>query len=129
MSTKDTPPIPPGGNKGGATAMSYADRLKTNVKFDQRLKRNVLEITIEKTDKEKRIELKPETVSRLLISIGLNARDEMEGYQITYGRVCTISVLVKKDIMLNRFCQKAGIVVDKEMALSVQQEEEMSLTM
>ena len=87
------------------------------MKFDQRLKRNVLEITIEKTDKEKRIELKPETVSRLLISIGLNAGDEMEGYQITYGRVCTISVWVKKDITLGRFCQKEGIVIDKEMGL------------
>ena len=41
----------------------------------------------------------------------------MEGYQVTYGRVCTISVWIKKDIMLNRFCQKEGIVVDKEMGL------------
>ena len=29
--------------------MSYSDRLKTNVRYDQRLKRNVLEITLEKT--------------------------------------------------------------------------------
>ena len=134
MSAKDNPPNPPGGNMGGTTAttttttpsptpattptaMSYADRLKTNVKFDQRLKRNVLEITIERTDREKRIDMKPETVSRLLISIGLNVRDEMEGYQVTYGRICTISVWVKKGITLDRFCQKEGILVDKEMGL------------
>ena len=29
---------------------SYADRLRTNVKFDQRLKRNILEIFIEKEE-------------------------------------------------------------------------------
>ena len=31
-----------------AKQLSYADRLKTNVRFDQRLKRNVLEISLEK---------------------------------------------------------------------------------
>ena len=30
--------------------MTYSERLKTNVRFDQRLKRNVLEITLEKAD-------------------------------------------------------------------------------
>ena len=55
------------GNKGtehwrdttpaSTTTMSYADRLKTNVRYDHRLKRNVLEITIEKSDKDVRIEL------------------------------------------------------------------------
>ena len=104
MSAKDTPPIP---------ATSYADRLKTNVRYDQRLKRNVLEITIEKTDKAKKIDLKLETVSKLLISIGLNACDEMEEYQINYRKVCTISMWVKKDITLDRFCQKEGIVIEK----------------
>ena len=92
---------------------SYADRLKTNMRYDQRLKRDVLKITIEKSDKEKMINLTPEIVARLLISIGLNAADKMEGYRITYRRVCTISVRVKKDIALVRFCQKEGIVVDK----------------
>ena len=61
--------------------------------------------------------MKPEILSRLLISIGLKTRDEREGYQVTYGRVYTISVWVKKDITLDRFCQKEGIVVDKEMGL------------
>ena len=39
----------------------------------------------------------------------------MEGYQITYGRVCTISMWVMKDIALDRFCQKEDIVVDKRI--------------
>ena len=54
------------GNKGmehgrdttpaSTTTMSYANRLKTNVRHDHRLKRNVLEITIEKSDKDVRVE-------------------------------------------------------------------------
>ena len=40
------------GNKGAASATpSYANMLKTNIRFDQRLKRNVLKVHIEKKDK------------------------------------------------------------------------------
>ena len=35
--------------------VSYADRLKTNIRHDQRLKRNVLEIEIEKLDSDMRL--------------------------------------------------------------------------
>ena len=39
---------------GGGTSRgdSYAERLRTNVNYDQRLKRNVLEIVLEKTGKD-----------------------------------------------------------------------------
>ena len=43
-------PDPGGGNR--QVPGSYADRLKTNVNYDQRLKRNVLEIQLEKTEKD-----------------------------------------------------------------------------
>ena len=36
-------------NEDNNGKMSYSDRLKTNVRYDQHLKRNVLEITLEKT--------------------------------------------------------------------------------
>ena len=93
--------------------MSYANRLKTNVRYDHRLKRNVLEITIEKSEKETRIELTSEMVARIMKSIGLDISNQMEGYQITYGRVCTISVWVTKGVPLDKFCQKESIVVAK----------------
>jgi hypothetical protein len=92
--------------------MSYADRLKTNVRHDHRLKRNVLEITIEK-DKEVRVDLDPVTVARILNSIGLDIGNQVEGYQIIYGRVCLISVWVVKGVTLDRFCQKENIIVSK----------------
>ena len=49
MATAD--PIDPGGGEKQNSG-TYASRLKTNVNYDQRLKRNVLEITLEKTDKD-----------------------------------------------------------------------------
>ena len=59
------------------TLMSYADRLKTNVRNDHRLKRNVLEITIEK-EKEIRVDLDPATVARIMNSIGLDIGNQVD---------------------------------------------------
>jgi hypothetical protein len=84
--------------------MSYADRLKTNVRHNHRLKRNVFEITIEK-EKDVSVELDPATVTRIMHSIGLNIGNQGEGYQIIYGKVCIISVWVVKGVSLNRFCR------------------------
>ena len=47
MTDEETQKKDPGG--GGD---SYADKLKTNVRWDQRLKRNILEICLEKTNKD-----------------------------------------------------------------------------
>ena len=72
-------PPDPGGKKQGQG--SYAERLKTNVKFDQRLQRNVLEITLEKTVKEVEIFLNSECVARVVKSVGMDLEHEVEGYQ------------------------------------------------
>ena len=93
--------------------LSYADRLKTNIKYDQRLKRNILEIVIEKIDKTAEIVLQPETVARIFRSIGLDIDTQVEGYQIQYGRVCIIQVWVEKSVHLDRFCKVENIVVSK----------------
>ena len=57
--------------------MSYADRLKTNVKYDHMLKRNVLEITIEKDNKDMRVELNEELTARILKSVGIDIAKEL----------------------------------------------------
>ena len=71
--------VDPGGGdqpgQQGGQQVSYADRLRTNVKFDQRLKRNVLEITLEKTFKEADLLIGPESVDRLLKSIGMDVEN------------------------------------------------------
>ena len=56
-----------GKTQGAASAApSYANKLKTNVRFDQRLKRNVLEVHIEKRDKFAQVDLAGDTMVRVL---------------------------------------------------------------
>ena len=52
--------------------MSYLDRLKTNVRFDQRLKRNVLEITPEKANAEADAEISVEAIAKVFNTLGIN---------------------------------------------------------
>ena len=93
------------GNKGAASANpSYANMLKTNIKFDQRLKRNVLEVHIEKNDKFDQVELGGDTMVRILKSIGMNVTTELEGSFVVYGNTPVIIMLCKADVNLENFC-------------------------
>ena len=97
---------------------SYADRLKTNIRYDQRLKRNVLDIEIEKLDRENDIVLEQGCVARLLTSIGMNidtqsSNCELVGYQVTYGRVVTLAVWCKAGVNLEKFCRSENIQVSR----------------
>ena len=93
--------------------MSYADRLKTNIKYDQRLKRNVLEIEIEKLDKENEIVMDQSCVARLLTSLGMNIETQLKGYQAMYGKVVTLSVWCQPGVNLERFCRTETIQVTR----------------
>ena len=72
---------------------SYAEKLKTNVNFNQRLKRNVLEITLEKTEKDAEIVLDDKSVARICQSLGMDIASDVEGFQVHHnGRSSIISV-------------------------------------
>ena len=95
-------------------AVSYADRLKTNIRYDQRLKRNVLDIEIEKLDRDNEIILDQACVARLMTSIGINIKTQYQGYQVMYGRGgATISVWCVPGIDLERFCRTETIQVTR----------------
>ena len=64
-------------NTKGST-MSYADRLKTNIRYDQRLKRNILDIEIEKLDTENKMVLEQTYLARLLTSLGMNVKTQTQ---------------------------------------------------
>jgi hypothetical protein len=82
-----------GGVKSGDGKMSYSDRLKTNVRFYQRLKRNVLEITLEKTDKDGEFDVDGEDVARVAKTLGIDILSQTQGYQLQYrGKFSVISV-------------------------------------
>ena len=108
--------IDPGGGRGGGGGRppSYAERLKTNVSYDQRLKRNVLEIVLEKIEEHAEIVIDQECVARVLRSIGMDVMTQVEGYQVHFnGRANMISVWASKDLNLERFCRAEGINVSK----------------
>ena len=116
--TETLPDDPGGGVKvhgaGAPKQYSYADRLKTNVKFDQRLKRNVLEITLEKTSREAEIFVDQNCVERLCRSIGLDVNSQMEGYQVMFNSgIHVISVWLVKGVCPDRFCRGENINVGK----------------
>ena len=91
---------------------SYADRLKTNVKYDQRLKRNILEINIEKKDEETELILDQNVIARLMNSLKMNVEKEMEGYQVKMTKGgAVIQVWCKIGVDLDKFCMDEKIKV------------------
>ena len=91
---------------------SYADRLKTNIKFDQRLKRNVLEINIEKEENEIEVVLDQNVVAKLTKSLKMDVSSEMEGYQTKFTKYgAIISVWCRQGVNLEKFCRNEKIQV------------------
>ena len=88
----DRPPDP-GGQKQNNPL--YADKLKANVTYDQRLKRNILEVMIEKNDRDSNCVLDQGCIARLLSYIGVNIGTQVKGYQVTYGVTIVISVWIQ----------------------------------
>ena len=100
MAGEDKTPPDPGG-VARSTSNSYAERAKMNIRFDQKLKRNVLEIEVEKDNEEEEIILSAETVSKLLNKIKMNIHSHVEGYQVSFGRKKSkIEVLCKQGLDL-----------------------------
>ena len=111
------PPEPGGGPGRGddltKKALSYAERAKMNIKFDHRLKRNVLEIEVEKTDREDEINLDQESIAKLLVTLGMDINLHVEGYQVSYGKISRIAVWCKEGIDLEKFCRDESIEVSR----------------
>ena len=105
--------------KGGSVHLdpgerSYAENLKTNVSYNGRLKRNVLEIAVEKTESNAEVIVSENSVERMLKSIGMDIVTQVEGYQIQYnGRTSLISVWAAEDVDLEKFCNAEGIMIGK----------------
>ena len=106
--------------QGAASAApSYANKLKTNIRFDQRLKRNVLEIHIEKSDKFAQVDLSGDTMVRVLKSIGMNLNTELEGSFVVYGNTPVIIALCREGVNLEKFCLTESIAITKNMSTGI----------
>ena len=79
--------------------MSYSDRLKTNVRFDQRLKRNVLEITLAKSNADADAEISVEAIAKVFNTLGIKIEMDVEGWQVHFrGMTSLISVWMKAGV-------------------------------
>ena len=98
----------------GGRSTSYADRAKMNIRYNQKLKRNVLEIEVEKDDIENEVILSEDTMVKFLNKIKLNINSHVEGYQVSYGRKKSkIEVLCKPGLDLEQFCNHESLEVEK----------------
>ena len=98
---------------------SYSDRLKTNVRFDQRLKRNVLEITLEKSDPSVDINVDFEDVARVCKTLGIDISTQVQGSQIQYSGQVMIKIWMAAGISLDRFCKDVGIRVTDDVITGI----------
>ena len=63
--------------------MLYADRDKMNIKFEQKLKRNVLEIKNERNNAEDQMIMSEDIIANLLCKLNINIKLHVEGYQVS----------------------------------------------
>ena len=103
-------PVDEGGGGGKGPGLSYSDKLKVNVRREERLKRNVLEIHLE-NDSRTNINLDNVTVANLCSRIGIDLKTEVEGVQVMPGNSRKIFVWVKDNCNLDRFCLHESIRV------------------
>ena len=105
------PPDPDGVLKN---SVSYAEKAKMNIRYDQKLKRNVLDIEVEKDNVEDEMILSEETVQKLLNKINMSIETHVEGLQVSQGRKkAMIDVLCKAGLDLEQFCLQESIQVEK----------------
>ena len=98
------PPDPHHKHKGPSL---YSDKLKTNVTWDNRLKRNILEITLEK-ENDTFEELGAEVIARLFKTLGVNIERDVEGF---YQKNKSIQLWLTQGIDLDKFCKSESIKV------------------
>ena len=111
-------PPDPGGSIGTGNlpqSHSYADRLTTIIKFDQRLQRNILEIILEKDSDDVQIDVNENNAWRLFETLGIDIQNELEGHQVKYDK---ISVWLKQGVDLDKFCRDEKIRVSQGVKTS-----------
>ena len=105
---------PDTGEKNAMTGniRSYSERVKSNIKYDQRLKRNVLEITLEKSMEDAHMEVDDIEVARICKTLGIDITSQVEGYNFHYkGRIGLLCIWMSAGINLERFCKDISIRV------------------
>ena len=109
------PPLDPGeGDQTPSTPAQqaplsslYSERLKVNVVRSERLKRKVLEVSLE-SDERARINLDKDTIAKLIAKLGIDIKSQLEGYQTGSRK---LFLWCKDSVQIERFCSEESIKV------------------
>ena len=107
------------GDKGDSAKnrYSYANRLKSNINYSQRLQRNVLEITLERVDKNVDIQIDDSEIERVLRTLKIDIRSQVEGYQLQYrGATSVIFVWIPVRVNHENYCKNLVIRVNNSVS-------------
>ena len=96
---------------------SYAERLKSNVSFSQRLNRNILEISLEKSNRQSLSQdIGSDSVAIVFKTLGIDICSQLEGYQIHHkGFISTISVWFREGVNIEKYCKDISVRVNDEV--------------
>ena len=83
---------------------SYSDKLKLNLRKSERLKRKVLEVTLE-TEKGVNLNIEDKDIAKLASRIGIDIRSQLEGYQPCPGYSRKILFWFKDNVNIDNFCK------------------------
>ena len=102
-------PQPPGPPQ---TLVTYSDKMKLNLKRSERLKRKVLEITVESQGNFK---INEEDVAKLMTRLGIDQRTHMEGFQICPGNSKKILFWLKDHCDISKFCKDESFRINENV--------------
>ena len=96
---------------------SYAERLKTNVSFSQRLNRNILEIALEKSNRQNlNQDISSDDIANVFRSLGIDITIQLEGYQIQQkGFTIVISAWFREGVNIEKYCKDISIRVNEDV--------------
>ena len=82
----------------------YSEKLKVNIVRSERLKRKVLEITLEH-ESEVIVKIEENDVAKLISRLGIDLKSQMVGYQICPSNSRKILLWLKDSCDLSRYCR------------------------
>ena len=108
-------PDPPGHNP---PSISYSDKIKMNLRKCERLKRKLLEITLEH-ESEGSVKIEEKDVAKLVSRLGIDLQSQMEGYQICPGNSRKILLWLKDSCDLSRYCKDESFKINDSVRTGI----------
>ena len=115
-STPSELPQPPGQHSANAAHVSYSDKIKMNLRSSNRLKRKVLEMSIEG---EGNIKVEENYVAKLTSRLGIDPKSHMEGFQICPGNSKKILLWFKDSCDITKFCKDESFKINDSVRTGV----------